>query len=99
MKRGEKVALKKKGKKIKRMTEREDPPVTVNIGIMRYIEGENMLKSQRGKTIPVRIGRTVDRAELFKLAAAKHSKHNANEITHSSPLAPQIAVPRWYRIK
>ena len=69
------------------MTEKEDPPVTVNIGIMWYIEEENMLKPQRGKFLPVRIGRTADGEELLKLALAKHSKHNANEITHSSPLA------------
>ena len=46
-----------------------------------------MLKPQRGKFLPVRIGRTADGEELLKLALAKHSKHNANEITHSSPLA------------
>ena len=75
------------------MTEEEDPPVTVNIGVMRYIERENMLKSQRGKTLPLRTGRTVDGEELLKLAVAKHSKHNANEITHSSPLAYKLLYP------
>ena len=55
--------FKKKSKKTKRMTEKEDPPVTVNIGIMRYIEEENMLKPQRGKSLPVRIGRTADGEE------------------------------------
>ena len=75
------------------MTEKEDPPVTVNIGIMRYIEEENMLKPQRGKSLPLRIGRTADGEELLKLAVAKHSKHNANEITHSSPLAYKLLHP------
>ena len=74
------------------MTEKEDPPVTVNIGIMRYIEEENMLKTQRGKSLPVRIGRTADGEELLKLAVAKHSKHNANEITYSSPLAYNCCI-------
>ena len=85
--------FKKKSKKTKRMTEKEDPPVTVNIGIMRYIEEENMLKPQRGKSLPLRIGRTADGEELLKLAVAKHSKHNANEITHSSPLAYKLLYP------
>ena len=40
------------------MTEKEDPAVAINIGIMRYTEEENMLKPQWGKTLPVRIGRT-----------------------------------------
>ena len=31
------------------MIGKEDPPVTVNIGIMRYMEEENKLKPQRGK--------------------------------------------------
>ena len=75
------------------MTEEEDPPVTVNIGIMRYIEQENILKPQRGKTLPLRTGRTVDGQELLKLAAAKHSKHNANEIVHRSPLAQKLLYP------
>ena len=75
------------------MTEEEDPPVTINIGVMRYIDQENMLKSQRGKTLPLRTGRTVDGEELLKLAVAKHSKHNANEITHSSPLAYKLLYP------
>lgn len=44
------------------MTEKEDPPVAINIGIMRYTEEENMLKPQWGKTLPVRIGRTADGA-------------------------------------
>ena len=59
-----------------------------------------MLKPQRGKTLPVRIGRTADGKELLKLGVAKHSKHNADEITQSSPLAHKLPYPdqgprRW----
>lgn len=60
---------------------------------MRYIEEEKILKPQRGKTRPVRIGRTVDGKELLKLGVAKHSKHNADEITHSSPMAHKLLYP------
>ena len=52
-----------------------------------------MLKPQRGKTLPVRIGRTADGKELLKLGVAKHSKHNADEITQSSPLAHKLPYP------
>lgn len=58
-----------------------------------HVEGENMRKPQLGKTLPVRIGRTADGEELLKLAVAKHSKHNANEITHSTPLAYKLLYP------
>lgn len=75
------------------MTEKEDPPVAINIGIMRYTEEENMLKPQWGKTLPVRISRTADGKELLRLAVAEHSKHTANEITHSSPLAYNLLYP------
>ena len=80
------------------MIDEEDPPVTVNIGIMRYIEHENMLKPQRGKTLPLRTGRTVDGEELLKLAVAKHSKHNADEIVHSSPLAYKLLYPDGMKV-
>ena len=36
------------------------------------------------------IDKTVDGEELFKLAVAKHSKRNANEITDSFPLAHKL---------
>ena len=49
-----------------------------------------MLKPQRGKTLPVR---TADGKELLKLGVAKQSKHNADEITHSSPLAHKFPYP------
>lgn len=75
------------------MTEKEDPPVAINIGIMRYTEEENMLKPQWGKTLPLRIGRTAGGKVLLRLAVAEHSKHTANEITHSSPLAYNLLYP------
>ena len=75
------------------MTEKEDPPVAINIGIMRYTEEENMLKPQWGKTLPVRIGRTADGKELLRLAVAEHSKHTAKEITHSTPLTYNLLYP------
>ena len=50
-----------------------------------------MLKPQRGKTLPVRIGRTTDGKEL--LGVAKHSKYNADKITYSSPLAHKLPYP------
>ena len=93
-KKGERKShFKKKSKKTKRMTDKEDPSITVNIDVMRYIEGENMLKPQRGKSLPGRIGRTAGGEELLKLAVAKDSKHNANEITHSSPSAYILLYP------
>ena len=52
-----------------------------------------MLKPQQGKILPVRIGRTADGKELLKLGVAKHSKHNADEITHSFPLAHKLLYP------
>ena len=35
----------------------------------------------------------MDGEELLKVAAAKHSKHNADEITHGSPLAYKLLYP------
>ena len=42
--------FKRKNKKLKN---EKDEPVTINIGIMRYVEEESMLKPQQGKSLPI----------------------------------------------
>ena len=68
--------VKRKNKKLKN---EKDKPVT-NIGIMRYVEEESMLKPQRGKSLPIRLPKTADSEEVLKLAVAKQSLHNGNKI-------------------
>ena len=40
-----------------------------------------MLKPQRGKSLPIRLPKTADSEEVLKLAVAKQSPHNGNEIS------------------
>ena len=68
--------VKRKNKKLKN---EKDKPVTINIGIMRYVE-ESMLKPQRGKSLPIKLPKTADSEEVLKLAVAKQSLHNGNKI-------------------
>ena len=68
--------VKRKNNKLKN---KKDKPVT-NIGIMRYVEEESMLKPQRGKSLPIRLPKTADSEEVLKLAVAKQSLHNGNKI-------------------
>ena len=72
--------FKRKNKKLKN---EKDEPETINIGIMRYVEEESMLKPQRGKSLPIRLPKTADN-EVLKLAVAKQSLHNRMEIVYSS---------------
>ena len=55
--------------------------MTINIGILRYVEEESMLKPQRGKNLPIRLPKTADSEEVLQLAVAKQSPHNGNEIS------------------
>ena len=69
--------VKRKNKKLKN---EKDKPVTINIGIVRYVEEESMLKRQRGKSLLIRLPKTADSEEVLKLAVAKQSLHNGNKI-------------------
>ena len=81
------------------MTKKEEPPVTVNIGTMRYFVEENMLKPQQRKRLPLTLCRTADGEQLLHLVPAKHSMHNGNEIVHSSPSANKLLYPDETEVK
>jgi hypothetical protein len=72
----------KKSKKKKKEKVEED--VSINIGIMRFVEEEG-LKPQRGKNLPLKLSRSADSEDILKLAVAKHSVHNSNEVIRASP--------------
>ena len=54
--------FKRKNKKLKN---EKDEHVTINIGIMRYVEEESILKPQRGNSLPVRLPKTADSEEVL----------------------------------
>ena len=88
--------VKRKNKKLKN---EKDKPVTINIGIMRYVEEESMLKPQRGKSLPIRLPKTADREEVLKLAVAKQSLHNGNKIVYSSVNSYKLLYPDGTEVK
>ena len=65
--------FKRKNKKLKN---EKDEPVTINIR-------NNALRGG-GKSLPIRLPKTADSDEVLKLAVAKQSLHNGNEIVHNS---------------
>jgi len=56
----------------KKLKNEKDKPVTINIGIMHYMEEESMLKPQRGKNLTIRLPKTANSEEVLKFAVAKH---------------------------
>ena len=88
--------FKRKNKKLKN---EKDEPVTINIGIMRYVEEESILKPQRGKSLPIRLPKLADSEEVLKLAVAKQSLHNGNEIVHSSVKSYKLLYPDGTEVK
>ena len=88
--------FKRKNKKLKN---EEDEPVTINIGIMRYVEEESMLKPQQGKSLPIRLPKTADSEEVLKLAVAKQSLHNRMEIVYSSVNSYKLLYPDGTEVK
>ena len=87
--------FKRKNKKLKN---EKDEPVTINIGIMRYVEEESMLKSQQGKSLPIR-PKTADSEEVLKLAVAKQFLHNGNETVYSSVNSYKLLYPDGTEVK
>ena len=73
--------------------------MTINIGIMRYVEEESILKPQRGNSLPIRLPKTADSEEVLKLAVAKQSLHNGNEIVHSSVKSYKLLYPDGTEVK
>ena len=88
--------FKRKNKKLKN---EKDEPVTINIGIMRYVEEESILKPQRGKSLPIRLPKAADSNEVLKLAVAKQSLHNGNEIVHNSVKSYKLLYPDGTEVK
>ena len=88
--------FKRKNKKLKN---EKDERVTINIGIMRYVEEESILKPQRGKRLPIRLPKTADSEEVLKLAVAKQSLHNGNEIVNSSVKSYKLLYPDGTEVK
>ena len=88
--------FKRKSKKLKN---EKDELVTINIGIMRYVEEESLLKPQRGKSLPIRLPKTADSDEVLKLAVAKQSLHNGNEIVHNSVKSYKLLYPDGTEVK
>ena len=86
---------KRKNKKLKN---EKDEPVTINIGIMRYVEEESMLKPQQGKSLPIR-PKTADSEEVLKLAVAKQFLHNGNETVYSSVNSYKLLYPDGTEVK
>ena len=86
-------------KKTKKLKNEKDEPVTINIGIMRYVEEESLLKPQRGKSLPIRLPKTADSDEVLKLAVAKQSLHNGNEIVHNSVKSYKLLYPDGTEVK
>ena len=80
-------------RKNKKLVNEKDEPVTINIGIMRYVEDEGVLKPQRGKSLPIRLPKTADSEEVLKSCVAKQSLHNGNEIAHSSVKSYKLLYP------
>ena len=87
--------FKRKNKKLKN---ENDEPVTINIGIMRYVEEESMLKPQQGKSLPIR-PKTADSEEVLKLAVAKQFLHNGNETVYSSVNSYKLLYPDGTEVK
>ena len=77
---------------------KNDEPVTINIGIMRYMEEESMLKPQQGKRLPIR-PKTADSEEVLKLAVAKQFLHNGNETVYSSVNSYKLLYPDGTEVK
>ena len=88
--------FKRKNKKLKN---EKDEPVTIKIGIMRYVEEESILKPQQGKSLPIRLPKTADSEEVLKLAGAKQSLHNGNEIVNSSVKSYKLLYPDGTEVK
>ena len=88
--------FKRKNKKLKN---EKDETVTINIGIMRYVEEESIVKPQRGNSLPIRLPKTADSEEVLKLAVAKQSLHNGNEIVHSSVKSYKLLYPDGTEVK
>ena len=86
--------FKRKNKKLKN---EKDEPVT-NIGIMRYVEEESMLKPQQIKSLPIR-PKTADSEEVLKLAVAKQFLHNGNETVYSSVNSYKLLYPDGTEVK
>ena len=87
--------VKRKNKKLKN---EKDKPVTINIGIMRYVEEESMLKPQQGKSLPI-WPKTADSEEVLKLAVAKQFLHNGNETVYSSVNSYKLLYPDGTEVK
>ena len=88
--------FKKTNKKLKN---EKDEPVTINIGIMHYVEEKSMLKPQRGKSLLIRLPKTADSEEVLNLAVAKQSLHNGNEIVYSSVNSYKLLYPDGTEVK
>ena len=96
-KKDDRVSRFKKAKK-NRSTSKE-LPVTINIGIMHYVDEENLLKPTRGKSLPLKLRKTADCEEIFKLAVGKHSMHNTNEMLNTTPGNYKLLYPDGTEVK
>ena len=66
---------------------------------MRYVEEKSILKPQRGNSLPIRLPKTADSEEVLKLAVAKQSLLNGNEIVHSSVKSYKLLYPDGTEVK
>lgn len=77
----------------------DELPVTINVGLMRYVDEESLLKPARGKSLPLKLRKTADSTEILKLAVGKHSMHNTNEIVNSSSSHYKLLYPDTTEVK
>ena len=61
--------------------------------VWHFVKNHQNVKPQQGKGLPIRLPKTADSEEVLKLAVAKQSLHNGNEIVHIS--VKSYKLPRW----
>lgn len=70
--------FKPSSKKPKKSKEVKETEVSINIGVKKYNTGNAVLKTSRGRTLPIRVSPTAGSSAILEKAVKKHEDHNNN---------------------